>query len=600
MSHPDHLKERAEQLYQAGYNIAEVVERLLAEGLEVSERTVRDWRKTWGFAVRMPRIAAVEGMIAELNGRMMQAKVPQLADRRKMETLLAERETLLKAQEKGALVTLKEKAQANKPKAKRAKNDFTGVTLDPNLAPKIYPHQKEFFEDQSEAAFWLKGRRLGFTYIVAWRSLLRLVFEGVNQIFISASQNQAYIIRGFIKSLSRSVFGVELGTGDQITVKTAKGTDATFYFLGTNAATAQGYGGDLIIDECAWVARLKEILETAAPMMAEVGYRLTLISTASYKSHYAYAIWEGAKSEEGPPLFPSMKRRRVKASEAVKQGYNRIKWEKIQELFSPRQIAFLFECGWVDDAGSLFRVEALEACYYQEETAGGKMEPAPLPPHNPQEGFQVDLGFDPNGGGADGDHASLVALEDRGERLRVIEHKRFGNQSIDWQVAQIKRAVTRYKARSLVIDVTGTGAQVFKLLEPWVRGLPWRCELVPLLYNIETKWALVLHVERLVAAKRLEWDGEKKEIFQSFLAIRSTTTDQGRSTIRARREKGLGHADLFWALSHAASRSPVEGSLLKDSVGTGLGLSTSNGGGSAPLTSQGGSALLNLGIACAS
>lgn len=86
--------------------------------------------------------------------------------------------------------------------------------------------------------------------VLCARSLVRALSDDVkykhqrNQIFLSASRRQAYQFRSFIRSAAAEV-DVELKGGDMIQLFNG----AELHFLGTSAATAQSYTGNLYFDE---------------------------------------------------------------------------------------------------------------------------------------------------------------------------------------------------------------------------------------------------------------------------------------------------------------------------------------------------------------
>uniref|UniRef100_UPI0023624E1D terminase large subunit domain-containing protein n=2 Tax=Enterobacterales TaxID=91347 RepID=UPI0023624E1D len=77
--------------------------------------------------------------------------------------------------------------------------------------------------------------------------------------FLSASRAQAFQFKRFIQLLARQV-GVELKGGDEIMLSNG----AILFFLGTAAATAQSYTGDLYFDEVFWVSRFLELRKVAS------------------------------------------------------------------------------------------------------------------------------------------------------------------------------------------------------------------------------------------------------------------------------------------------------------------------------------------------
>jgi hypothetical protein len=66
----------------------------------------------------------------------------------------------------------------------------------------------------------LKSRQIGATYYFAREAFIDALDTGRNQIFLSASKNQAYLFRGYFQAFCREVIGVEL-TGDPIVLPTA-------------------------------------------------------------------------------------------------------------------------------------------------------------------------------------------------------------------------------------------------------------------------------------------------------------------------------------------------------------------------------------------
>lgn len=81
----------------------------------------------------------------------------------------------------------------------------------------------------------------------------------LNQIFLSASRRQAYQFRSFICSAAAEV-DVELKGGDMIQLFNG----AELHFLGTSAATAQSYTGNLFFDEFFWVGQFANLKKSPA------------------------------------------------------------------------------------------------------------------------------------------------------------------------------------------------------------------------------------------------------------------------------------------------------------------------------------------------
>ncbi|HEA6327342.1 TPA: terminase, partial [Escherichia coli] len=85
-----------------------------------------------------------------------------------------------------------------------------------------------------------------------------------------------------------------------------------------------------------------------------------------------------------------------------------------------------------------------------------------------------------------------------------------------------------------------------------------RRETVAIHYSVESKNRLVMKMLDLIYANRIEWDEEATDIPASFLAIRQESTNSGNKvTFTAERSEETGHADIFFAIAHAASNEPL-------------------------------------------
>jgi uncharacterized protein YjcR len=63
---------------------------------------------------------------------------------------------------------------------------------------------------------------------------------------------------------------------------------AELHFLGTSAATAQSYTGNLYFDEFFWVGQFANLKKVAGAMATLKGLTRTYFSTPSAESHEAY------------------------------------------------------------------------------------------------------------------------------------------------------------------------------------------------------------------------------------------------------------------------------------------------------------------------
>lgn len=134
------------------------------------------------------------------------------------------------------------------PKKKKPKNDISEDQVEllrEAFIDGCYDYQKDWYRAGNQRTrVILKSRQIGATFYFAREVLIDALETGRNQIFLSASKNQAYLFRGYILAFAREVIGVDL-TGAPIVLPNG----AELYFLGTNARTAQGYHNNFYFDE---------------------------------------------------------------------------------------------------------------------------------------------------------------------------------------------------------------------------------------------------------------------------------------------------------------------------------------------------------------
>jgi uncharacterized protein YjcR len=566
MTYQNDVRDEAKTLYESGQTVEEIQKKLK---VPVPLRTIRAWRKKdkWeepdrnGWGLVMTRLARDVTQLMD--------KEKWTEDEEKRFNILTDKLEQFRIRQEAFDIKQRKifEGDFSGKKKRGKKNDFTGIDLNALKTPDFFAYQLKFLDMKEEVRFVLKSRQIGFSYVIAWEGLITGLKTGINQIFISASKNQVGTIRKYIKQFAREFFGVDLTGKDEITVITPDEKEVTFYFLSTNSNTTQGYNGDLYIDEFCWIPKVNDILDTAKAMSSHLNRRITYISTPSVKTHPGYLIWKGL-DEKGKKLKDKIGRMKITLKQAIKQGCTLFKpIKELREIFTPRQFKFLYECKWIDNAGSIFKMEDLEVCAYKEKYKNDDghyaWEPVDLPEYK-DEGFENYLGYDPNGGGEDGDNASCAVGSNRIDKLRIIDHKSFNNASVDWQAGQIKRMVVEYRVKNIGIDTTGVGLSIWNKVKDIQQDprITWRINVVPINYTWEMKQKLVLDLEQIVSRKILEFSASDQELINAFLAIKTTATKSGgKTTFVADRKSSIGHADLFWAVSHLASFFPLKDSL---------------------------------------
>lgn len=196
-----------------------------------------------------------------------------------------------------------EAAGGKKPRQRKARNHFSEAqiaALREKILGSLAWHQTGWYAERARRnRMILKSRQIGATWYFAREALLQALRDDVkqgyqrNQIFLSASRRQAQQFRGFIQQVAQEV-DVELKGGDKIVLSNG----AELHFLGTSAATAQSYTGNLFFDEFFWTSNFANLRKVAGAMATLKGLTRTYFSTPSSETHEAYPFWTGARWNE--------------------------------------------------------------------------------------------------------------------------------------------------------------------------------------------------------------------------------------------------------------------------------------------------------------
>lgn len=562
-------RRQAKFLYWMGWRVTDI-----ADHLGENEKTLHTWksRDEWDRADNVERI-----------GGALEARLVQL---------------ILKDGKSGGdfkEIDLLHRQLERQARIQRYQGGGTETDLNPNLAkrnegPKKKARRNEFSEEDIEKlteAFtdgcfgyqldWyragnqrtraiLKSRQIGATYYFAREALLDALVTGRNQIFLSASKNQAHIFKAYIQQFAREVCGMEL-TGDPIIL--ANG--AELHFLGTNARTAQGYHGNFYFDEFFWVYGFDELNKVASGMAMQKRYRRTYFSTPSSMAHEAYSFWTGERFNKGKPAAQrktidvshgvlqqgrlcedKLWRQIVTILDAEARGCDLFDIEELRQEYSADAYANLLMCQFVDDGASIFPLAMLQPCMVDSWVEWGEdYKPFAARPLGDR---QVWVGYDP---AETGDSAGLIVVAPPlvpGGKFRVLERHQFRGMDFAAQAESIRQVTLRYWVTYIGIDMTGMGSGVAQLVKSFFPSL------TTFSYSPEVKTRLVLKTYDVIHKGRLEFDAGWTDLASSLMAIRKTTTASGRQmTYTAGRTDETGHADLAWALMHALHNEPLEG-----------------------------------------
>lgn len=459
-----------------------------------------------------------------------------------------------------------------------------------NAGPKRKPTRNEFSEDQQarlltlfdeqlfgyqrrwrEAALShrirniLKSRQIGATFYFAREALVDALETGRNQIFLSASRAQAHVFKQYITAFAREV-DVEL-KGDPIILP----NEATLYFLGTNARTAQSYHGNLYFDEYFWVHRFQELRKVASGMAIHKKWRQTYFSTPSSITHDAHPFWNGdlynkGRKKENRVEFDTSHaalargaagadgqwRHIVTVEDAVREGCDLFDLQQLRLEYSDDEWANLLMCQFIDDTLSVFPLAEIQArCFVDSWERWEDFKPFADRPFGYRE---VWIGYDP---AETGDTAGLVVVAPPaapGGKFRCLEKKQWRGMDFAEQAEYVRQLCTRYHVTYIGIDTGSVGAGVYQLVRQFFPAVE------AITYSLEVKTRMVLKAKDVISSGRLEFDAGWSDLAHALISIRKTMTDSGRHvTYKSGRSDDTGHADLAWALLHALAHEPIEG-----------------------------------------
>lgn len=473
-----------------------------------------------------------------------------------------------------AVLNPKLSGRAKKENRKSKPNQFNDEQIEQlkqNFEDDLFDYQKDWYKAGNQRTrVILKSRQIGATWYFAREALVDALETGRNQIFLSASKAQAHVFKQYIKSFANTC-DLEL-TGDPIVLA----NDATLYFLGTNARTAQSYHGNFYFDEFFWTYGFNELNKVASGMAMHKKWRKTYFSTPSTTAHEAYTFWTGERFNRGKPKDKRLQidvshnslkdgrfcedrmwRQIVTILDAENGGCDLFDINELRFEYSAEEFANLLMCQFIDDGASIFPLALLQPCMVDSWVVWDNDF---KPFHSrPLGNKPVWLGYDP---AENGDSAGLVIVappQVAGGKFRVLERIQFKGMDFKAQANMIQQTTKRYNVTYIGLDVTGMGTGVAQLVRQFFP------QLTTFSYSPEVKTQLVLKAMDVVRSGRLEYDAGWLDLTQSLMSIKKTLTiSQRQMTFTASRSEEIGHADLAWALMHALHNEPLEGQTIKN------------------------------------
>lgn len=552
-------RQEAKALYWQAYSVSQIAARL-----GVSIHTVYSWRKRDEWDDIKPVYRVTDQLHVKIL-RLMGKEVMTPHDFKTVDFLTRQLKKLEELELK--------KHEIHEEKVRAIKNHFTDEQIEQLrelILDSLYDYQRQWYDEREQRnRFILKSRQIGATWYFAREALLRALDTGNNQIFLSASRAQAFQFKRAIQLLARRV-GVELKGGDAIELSNG----ACFFFLGTAAATAQSYNGDLYFDEVFWTSNFIELRKVASAMATHTHLRRTYFSTPSGEDHQAYAFWTGELFNKDKPKSKQVHieldyailkhgylcadkvwRQVVTIHDAIARGLNKVDLNELRDENSEDDFENLYECKFVKSGERAFNYNALVSCGVDGYNRSIWPDWKPYAPR-PLGNQPVWVGVDPTGTGDNGDGLGLVVASPpavSGGKFRLIETVQLRGMAFEKQADEIQKITERYRVQKITIDGSGgTGVAVHELV---VKFFP-AAQL--LMYSPAVKRAMVLKTLMLIRNGRLEFDaGLHKAVVDSFMTIKKVITQGMGVTYASKRTRGIDHGDLAWAAMNIFYNEPI-------------------------------------------
>jgi uncharacterized protein YjcR len=570
--YPDEVKTAAKMMYIRRTPVREIKTAL---GMN-SERVIYQWAEK-GHWDEMLQHETVEEAACRQLIRLIEKPVKDDADYKAITelTTLLDRLSGIDMRKAKAL-QIQGRAAAGEPTSstssgktkKSKKNDIGSITAErlTEIREKLFfDYQKNWFDHLAERCrFILKSRQIGATFYFAWEAFENAVNTGENQIFLSASRNQANIFKAYIIKFAAEYFDVELKGTECIELTKDGKPWAELRFLSTNSTTAQGYHGHLYIDEVFWIPDFIKLDKLAGPMASHAKWRKTYFSTPSVKTHGAYPLWSGEKynsrrsnkvefdlshktARGGHKGADKIWRDIVTVEDAEKAGCNLFNIDELRDEYSEAEYNNLFMCHFMEAGLSVFNLSKLLACAVDSNVVWVDFKTGE---RRPIGNWPVWIGYDP---ARKGDKSSVIVLaipQPDYPKFRVVEKLQLRG-TYEAQAEEIRKLTEKYNVQFIGIDATGPGVGVYEK----VKSFFWQTEAI--VYNLDSKTRLVQKGLDVIENDRIEWDAEQVEIPQALLQIQQTTTGNDHITYVSNRKEETGHADVAWSLLHALSNEPL-------------------------------------------
>ena len=509
-------KQRILTLVDAGIPVGEVAEE---EG--VSKGTVYAWLRKRKANGEEDTAGTLEHIKKQL--QVLSKRKPTEAVSRKIAMLSAALARLERSHDKAQKAALR---VANKPSITAIASHEEAQRLRMRALRgefgELYAYQREFLSCDDQFRLVLKSRQIGFSYVAALDALIAAA-AGRNQLFLSASEEQALILMRYVEHWAGKT-GIAFVTDKTHEKRLSNG--AVIKALANNFRTVQGFTGDIWMDEFAWYQNPKKIWLAFVPSIGAVQGRLTILSTPFEEASLFYEL---VTDEEKYFMFT---RFRVDIYRAMADGL-KFDLETMRALFDEDTWASAYECQFVDDESALFGIALIKSC----------VDPS-LRYYSPPKSAVLFGGYD-IGRSAHRSALAALLLTEQSKRYELCKMEVLAKASFDEQRMLIDQFMTLHPLAQIRIDRTGIGMD---LAEGMSKRYKKRARGV--YFTATAKEAMALNLKKMFEDRSVSIPNDPL-LIADIHAIKRKAGARG--FLYDSKQNEYGHADRFWALALAAS-----------------------------------------------
>jgi phage FluMu gp28-like protein len=409
--------------------------------------------------------------------------------------------------------------QKPKPQSAIAKNtDYETLKARALEIGGLYEYQRDFLNDMSQFRLVLKSRQIGFSFVSSLDALLGAA-AGRNQLFLSASEEQALILMNYLDGWARKL-GVDYERSSDYSKRLSNG--AEIKVMAHNFRTVQGFTGDIWMDEFAWYPNPKKIWHAFVPSIGAVSGRLTILSTPfEERSFFHNLVTDESR-------FYMFSRHRVDIYRAMRDGLS-FDLEVMRDLFDADTWASAYECQFIDDETALLPIALIKSCVEDYRVAADTQA-------------AQFCGYDI---GRVRDRSAFAAATMVGEKLKLSALETLSKATFAEQERFLGDYLRVNSLAILRIDKTGIGMATSERLKG-----RFGSRVQGVYFTQASKEAMALNLKKHLEEKTLIIPNDPL-LIADLHAIKRKVGARGFIYDAERNERG--HADRFWALALAAS-----------------------------------------------